>query len=278
MSFGKGTPLFLIAGGPGSTHIGLRALDSLSFNNTLIFYDAFGRGKSDTAQNVSQYTLKRDISDLDELRKAMGYSKINILGVSFGTLVAQGYAIQYPDNVDRLILVSPLHSGEMCQEGSDNILREIKNNYPGLWDSLMVVRRQGYKSADLLHQQLMSKVPSCFIYAYNPDNLIKWRERNSHYPNYWNARLYFQMVGKDGDFLLANDIGRFDYRDDLKTLKMPVLIIAGRFDRFAIPRMMFQYKEYCPQAKLVIFEKSGHFPFIEESSKFFTVVRAFLKQ
>ena len=37
---------------------------------------------------------------------------------------------------------------------------------------------------------------------------------------------------------------------------MPVLIYGGRYDRVAVPVMMEKFKEYCPQAKFVMFEKS----------------------
>src|ERR1700712_568747 len=56
VSFGKGDPIFFIAGGPGGTHYGLRSFDSLSTTNTLVYFDGLGRGKSDTAINVSEYT------------------------------------------------------------------------------------------------------------------------------------------------------------------------------------------------------------------------------
>ena len=84
------------------------------------------------------------------------------------------------------------------------------------------------------------------------------------------------MVGKDGDFRVESDIGAFNYRDRLKDLPMPVLILAGRYDRVAVPRMMVQYKEFCPQAEFHMFEKSGHNPFIEEPEKTFEVIIDFL--
>ena len=68
--------------------------------------------------------LKRDIADLEELRKAMGYAKTNILAHSYGTVVAQGYAIKYPDNVSHLILLAPFHSYAMWQENDDNSNKE----------------------------------------------------------------------------------------------------------------------------------------------------------
>jgi len=57
---------------------------------------------------------------------------------------------------------------------------------------------------------------------------------------------------------------------------MPVLIIAGRYDRVSIPWFAVKYKDYVPQAEFIMFEKSGHFPFIEEHGKFIQVVSRFL--
>ncbi|GAB3960242.1 proline iminopeptidase-family hydrolase [Spirosoma harenae] len=276
VSVGKGDPLILIAGGPGGVHTGLRPFDSLATNNTLVYFDGFGRGKSDTASQVSQYSLQRDIDDLEALRKAMGFAKINLLGHSYGTVVAQGYAIQYPQQVSHLILSAPFHSHAMWQENDDNYNREIKVNYPEVWDTLMVIRQQGYQSCDSLHQAVYGRVPYAFFYAYNPTNFLG--SSNEPYPNKYNTKLYYQLVGKDGDFRVGNDIGRFDYRQALKTLPMPILILAGRYDRVAVPWMMVKYKQYCPQAQFELFEKSGHNTFVEEPAKTFALIRTFLSK
>lgn len=276
VSFGEGDPLFLIAGGPGGSHYGLRSFDSLSTTNTLVYYDAFGRGKSDTASDVTEYTLERDIEDLEELRKAIGFEKINILGHSYGGVVAQGYAIKYSQNVSHLILANSFHSFLMWQANDDNCNHEIKTNYPEVWEELMEVRKKGAVSSDKVHYDIYSKVPYGFLYAYNPD---KFGNRGRKpYPNSHNRKLYYQMVGKDGDFIVGNDIGNFDFRKDLKNLEMPILIIAGRYDRVAVPKMMVQFKEYCPQAQFVMFEKSGHNPQVEEPEKEFAIIREFLSK
>jgi len=276
VSFGEGEPLFFIAGGPGGTHYGLRRFDSLSTTNTLVYYDAFGRGKSDTAKVVTEYTLERDIDDLEGLRKAMGFDKINILGHSYGGVVAQGYAIKYPENVLHLIIANSFHSYLMWQENCDNSNHEIKTNYPEIWDELMKVRLKGFVSSDPEHYKIYDRVPYGFLYAYNP-NYFKPGTRKA-YPYKNNKKLYYQMVGRDGDFELTSDIGTFDYRKELKDLKMPILIYGGRYDRVAVPRMMVEFKMYCPQAEFVMFEESGHNPQVEEPSKLFFVIREFLKK
>jgi len=276
VSFGKGDPLFFIAGGPGGSHYGLRSFDTLSSQFTLVYFDAFGRGKSDTAKDVSAYTLDRDIEDLEGLRKAMGFETINVLGHSYGGLVAQGYAIKYPQHVKHLILANTFHSFVMWQENDDNSNHEIKENYPEVWDTLMKLREKGYISSDSLHAAIYSEVPYGFLYAYNPQNFTG-RGRKP-YPNNFNQRLYYQMVGKDGDFIVGSDIGNFDFRKQLKDLTMPILIIGGRYDRVAVPTMMVKYKEYCPQAKFVMFEHSGHNPQVEEPEKEFKIIREFLSK
>src|SRR5215218_6598362 len=78
VTVGKGDPLVLIAGGPGGAHLGLRRFDSLANTNTLIYFDAYGRGKSDTAKDVREYSLARDIEDLEGLRIALHYDKWNV--------------------------------------------------------------------------------------------------------------------------------------------------------------------------------------------------------
>ena len=276
VSFGKGEPLFLIAGGPGNAHSYLRRFDSLSTTNTLIYFDGFGRGKSDTAKNVIDYSLERDIEDLEILRKALGYSSISILGHSYGGVVAQGYAIKYPSSVKHLILANSFHSYLMWQENCDNYNREIKTNYPEVWEELIRVREEGAVSSDKIHQEIYGRVPYGFLYSYNPENFRKINRKP--YPNSMNIDLYYQMVGKDGDFLVASDIGNFDFRKQLKDLSMPILIFGGRYDRVAVPWMMVKNKMYCPQAKYVMFEYSGHQPQAEEPEATIDLIREFLSK
>jgi len=271
---GHGDPLIIIPGGPGGSHIGYRVFDSLAKDNEIIYFDAFGRGKSDTAKDVKEYTLARDIEDIDGLRKALHFGKLNVLGHSYGGVVAQGYALKYPEHVNHLILASTFHSYLMWQANDDNSNHEIKTNYPEVWDSLMIIREAGAVSSDPQHQRIYGKVPYGFLYTYNPDNFLSRGKKP--YPNTFNPKLYYQMVGRDGDFIVGSDIGNFDYRKELKNLKMPVLIYGGRYDRVAVPVMMEKFKEYCPQAKFVMFEKSGHNPQIEQPSELFPLIENFL--
>jgi proline iminopeptidase len=273
---GGGDPVILISGGPGSSHAGMHSFDTLADFCRLIFVDWYGRGKSDTAKDVKEYSLDRDIEDVEGLRKALKLETISILGHSYGGLVAQGYALRYPTHVSKLLLISTFHSYLMWQENDDNSNREMQENYPEIWDTLSKLREKGLISSDSLHQAMYSRVPYGFLYSYNPDNFL--HRGATPYPHAYNAALYYQMVGKDGDFIIGGDIGTFDYRKELKKLTMPVFIAAGRYDRVAVPKMQLLYKDYCPQARFVMFERSGHNPQVEEKGAFHDVVKAFMSK
>src|SRR5215831_11339592 len=169
VTVGQGDPLIIIPGGPGSSHYPYRIYDSLATDNMLVYFDAFGRGKSDTAKDPKEYSLERDIDDIEGLRVALHLDKINVFGHSYGGVVAQGYAIKYPQHVEHLILGNTFHSFVMWQENDDNCNHEIKTNYPEVWDTLMKLRNAGVVSSDAVHQEIYGEVPYGFLYAYNPD-------------------------------------------------------------------------------------------------------------
>lgn len=269
---GEGEPVVLIPGGPGNSHLYFTPwFDELAKNFKVIYFDAFGRGNSSRAKSKEEYSFQRDVDDLDGLRKALGFEKWSVLGHSYGGMVAQAYAIQYTGSVNKLILSDTFYDTEMWQENDDNSNFEFRNQCPEKWDSLMKIRDEGYLSSSPEHIDAY-KIPSGLLYYYNPENALKMRSDSLS----WNFDVYYQIVGDDGDFIIGGDIGKLDFRRDLKNLKMPVLVLAGRYDRISDPRFAIKYQEYIPQAKFVMFEKSGHNPYVEEQGKYFKVMNDFL--
>jgi proline iminopeptidase len=268
---GSGDPIVLIPGGPGNSHLYfIPWFDELARNHKVIYFDAFGRGKSDKAKDSTEYSFKRDVEDLEGLRKALGFDKWTVLGHSYGGMVAQAYALEYPGSVNKLILSDTFYSGEMWQENDDNSNNEIKNQYPEVWANIEKLRNEGYNSGTPEHQAAYS-VPSGLLYFYDASNAAKMKNDTGY-----NSQVYYTIVGYDGDFIIGGDVAKLDFRTKLKNLIMPMLIIEGRFDRVAVPRYSIKYKDYAPQAKFVMFEKSGHNPYVEEKDKYFKLLNEFL--
>ena len=59
---------------------------------------------------------------------------------------------------------------------------------------------------------------------------------------------------------------------------MPVLVLAGRFDMMIPPSLTLTYTTLALGATFVMFERSGHFPFIEEPEGFLAAVRGFMSK
>jgi pimeloyl-ACP methyl ester carboxylesterase len=127
--------VFALAGGPGQGNTTVRE----SFNRDLplpddhylVVFDQRGTGKSQAldcpeleretkrpldvraaacAERLGPgralYTTRDSVEDLEVVRKRVGDDKITLYGVSYGTKVAEAYALAYPQHVDRLILDS----------------------------------------------------------------------------------------------------------------------------------------------------------------------------
>jgi proline iminopeptidase len=276
-SEGSGPPLVLIAGGPGFSHNYLHPhFTQLAKSFRLIYFDEYGTGKSDQASDPHDYTFARDVENLEGLRRALGLGKISVLGHSYGGIVAQAYALQFPDSVQKVILVDAAWGAEMLQAHVENNHNELRNQYPETWDKIVKVHEQGYHSCtkqfrDADDEPGEFSVSLLFYDASKFPELIRTAAPLNH-------AILCAMRGDDGDFVLGGDLSKLDFRPQLKDLHMPLLIVAGRFDRILFPRYQIQYKTYAPQAQFVMFEKSGHFPFIEEPEEFTRVVGEFLKK
>ena len=135
-------PLFYLAGGPGQAAVGVVKvagdyLVKLHRDRDLVFVDQRGTGESnplncapankdemaryftegvnienlrecraqlEKTSNLTLYTSSIAMDDLDEVRAALGYDKINLLGGSYGTYAAFVYMRQHPDRVRAAIL------------------------------------------------------------------------------------------------------------------------------------------------------------------------------
>jgi proline iminopeptidase len=268
---GSGQPLLLVPGGPGSPHdYFLPSFERLEDTFQVIYFDAHGRGQSDRANDPSEYSLTHDVEDVEALRSALGLKSMVLYGHSYGGIVAQAYALKYAHSLSHLILADTLHSAEMWQKGNnDNTNQQILNQYPEVWSKLQQLREKGATSCDPAYQELEARVPAGLFYAYNPAHAM---------PFDTNPDVYCRIAGPDADVVLGGDLASFDVRNRLREIRVPTLILTGRFDRVAVPRYAAQYQQFMPQAQFVMFEKSGHAPFFEEPEHHDAVVRDFVRK
>jgi proline iminopeptidase len=68
-----------------------------------------------------------------------------------------------------------------------------------------------------------------------------------------------------------------DLRPNLKKITVPTLVIVGRHDFITNVAMAEETLKHIPNARLEIFEDSGHFALVEESEKFYQVIKQFVE-
>ena len=272
---GEGDPIVFLAGGPGNSHDYMQGNFGKYYKtNKVIFIDFLGRGLSDDAADKSEYSVDNDVETLESVRKALNIEKFSIVGHSYGAVHAQAYTIKYQQNVDKLVLINGFHSGEMWQANCDSYNHYAKTHFPELWQKVDSLRELGYVSSDSVFSQLYGSFPTKYIYYHNTklrQKVPKTKFRGM------SPEVYYAIIGRDADFFVGGSMIDLDFRRELKNIKSPTLITAGRYDGVSTPEYAIQYKRFMPQARFVMFEESGHNPYLEESDKFFEVFENFFE-
>ncbi|WP_452597603.1 alpha/beta fold hydrolase [Pontimicrobium sp. MEBiC01747] len=273
---GSGDPIFFLPGGPGNSHDYMQGNFGQYYKtNTVVFFDFLGRGKSDNAKDPSEYSVENDVELIEKLRVLLKFDKISLVGHSYGTVPAQAYSIKYPDNVDKMVLISGFHSGTMWQANCDSYNHYAKTHFPEKWKKVDSLRALGYLSSDKELAKVYGNFPTKYIYYHNTklkQNAPKYKYRG------WANDVYVAIIGKDGDFDVSGSMINQDYRKQLKNVKAKTLIIAGRYDGVSTPEFAVQYKTFMPQAQFVMFEQSAHNPYLEEPKKFYKLFDTFINK
>lgn len=274
-TLGTGDPIFFFAGGPGNSHDYMQGSFGQYYkSHQVVFIDMLGRGLSDDAKNVDEYAVLNDVYVAEQVRLKLGLNKISLVGHSYGTVVAQAYAIKYPNHVDKMILISGFHSGEMWQANCDSYNHYAKTHFPEKWAGVDSLRALGYISSDSIFSDYYASFPVKYIYYHNTKISSKVPKKKFRG---WSSDVYYGIIGRDADFFVSGDMIDTDFRKDLRKLTCPTLIMAGRYDGVSTPEYNIQYKIFMPQARFEMFEHSAHNPYLEEPDKFFKMMDEFLE-
>lgn len=273
---GSGEPIFFLPGGPGNSHDYMQGNFGQYYKtNTVVFFDWLGRGKSDDAKDVSEYSVENDVELIEKLRVLLKFKKISLVGHSYGTVPAQAYTIKYKENVDKMVLINGFHSGAMWQANCDSYNHYAKTHFPEKWKKVDSLRANGYISSDPELMEVYGSFPTKYIYYHNTK--LKQNSPQTKHRG-WANEVYVSIIGKDGDFDVSGSMINQDYRKELKSIKAKTLIIAGRYDGVSTPEFAIQYKTFMPQAQFEMFENSAHNPYLEEPVKFFKILNTFLNE
>lgn len=272
---GQGPAVFLVAGGPGASHTSFHPWFSrLATDHTVVYFDNAGRGRSDDLARGRKHTVAGDADDIEALRKHLKLDRISLIGHSYGGFPAMAYALEHPDLVDRLVLTSTLHNAKAFQANIDNFNLHCRNQYPEVWAKLMSLRRQGIKSSAAEYSRIYYQAEADVYWAdtANAGRMFVPAEEERQF----SPDVYYSMLGDDPEWIVGGTLKGYDPGARMRDYRGPVLVCAGRYDRVATPSIATEISALLPGSRLVIFEHSGHRPWVEETDLYFDTLRRFL--
>lgn len=255
---GDGPDVIVMHGGPGAHHdYLLPQFDALAQGRRLRYYDQRGGGKSQVSRDT-EVGWRDQTADLDGLISFWNAEPATLLGYSWGGLLALLFATEHPERVGRLALVSaaPVHAGarrEFQQRLSE------RRKAPAIVRARDELRQSGLRESDpeaYRKRAFELSVAGYFTHPARARGLTPFRVTERTQQAVWSS------------------VGDYDLREKIATLSVPALVVHGQHD--AIPVSSAEETASLLGAELVVFEHSGHVPYVEEPHKFVAVLDAFL--
>lgn len=273
----SGNGPILIVGHPTSGKTGYElTLQPLEEFFTIVYYDTRGTGKSGIPESLSDYAPEKITSEIEQLRKHLGVSHIWIFGHSDQSSIALEYALTYPENAAGLILTGTSFIGTREETFERRQKSEQKRAAESPWFA-KVISDWDYMIANKTDRNAAGEDAS--------DASVKWWCYDEA-----SARKVLPIVREiakagrrkpiDGVHFTETDAIRQKYLDHQKRfpeLKLPVLIVNGVSDTNNPPEFARKLSEQIPGSSLILVEKSGHFPWIENKEVTFGEIRKWLE-
>ena len=208
---GNGNPVILLHGYAQNSHMWRPLMLQLAKSHTVIAPDLRGFGQS--SKPMTGYDKKTMAQDVHALAQSLGYQHVVVVGHDIGLMVAYAYAAQYPNEVDRIVLMDAFLPGV------------------GDWTTVWLLR-------DLWHFH---------FYGETPLKLVAGRER-IYFEHFWNdfaadpkhsvsetdRRFYARSYAQPGAMRAGFEVFRSfeqdakDFADLARTkLTTPMLVLTG---------------------------------------------------
>ncbi len=284
---GEGQPVLVIHGGPGFPPSNVwEGLERLKHKFRFIYYHQRGCGKStrpvDTfdSNNFLQNMVDLNkilgavpqIADIERIRRILNQEKIILIGHSYGGFSATLYAVEFPEHVEKMVLIAPagvlkmpIDKGGGLDALKDYLSEEMKNKFDAF-----IARYFNYG-------QIFSKSEKDLIALNN--ELIQFYEaayetRGLSIPDQagqdpsdtggWMVHALYLSLGLE-----------YDFRNELRKVQAPVLVIHGEKDVMPSEASR-EYSDLFSEGRLAIIPEATHFPFLETPASFAKLVSEFL--
>ena len=243
---GQGAPVLLIMGLGAASALWWRTRPALASRYRTIAFDNRGVGHSDVPPGP--YSVAAMASDAAAVLDAAGVQRAHIFGLSMGGMIAQEFALQYPDRVQSLIL------GCTSPGGPNAVRAEPAANE--------VLRARATMTMEQAEQAFIP-----FLYDASTPRVVVEEDlarRRAWYPS------------TEGYTAQLQGIFIWQAYDRLPQISAPTLVIHGANDRLVPPGNGRLIASRVPGARLVIISDANHLFTTDQPAAAHTAILQFL--
>ena len=257
--------IVLLHGGPGAHHDYLYPqMLELAKSHRVITYDQRGGGRSRT-DDPAPITWRTQVDDLASLLRELTPNDADrtLIGYSWGALLAMLYAIEWRRDsalpaIGRLGLISPAPITRAWRTlfEADLLARQ---RGPAIHELRLALTASGLRETDMAAYKQRSFELSVAGYFADPLRA--------------EALTPFRVTGKVQQSIWES-LGDFDLREDLRAVRLPVLVVHGRND--PIPLDSAEAVASALDGRLVVLDDCGHVPYVEQPMALWDALQRFL--
>lgn len=255
-------PIILIHGFGAKKEIWNSQMGALSKKFKVITFDIRGSGKSDRPNKP--YTMGMFADDIKGLMDHLNIKKVHLVGRSLGGMIAQHFALNYPECVDKLVLITTNpgipdeQGGEMLKESYIEGLKRLKEDPVKMfWQKARVLYYQKFR------KQMEANPKKKFHGIWSVEDLIKESTIDPPTPQDIKNR--------------THAIAKHNTLERLSAIKNKTLLLAASHDRLTPKSSMVEMHKRIPNSTLNIIEKAGHFMTLSRAPEINKIIIDFLQ-
>lgn len=264
-------PLVVLHGGPGAPHPYLLSLTELAAQGRpVIHYDQLGCGNSTRLPDAdpASWTVDLFLDELDNLLRHLGIEdRYDVLGQSWGGMLAAEHAVRRPRGLRRLVLADSPAS----MAGWSKAANSLRADLP---DDVREALERHEATGAYEHPEYLAATDEfyarhvCRLVPVPPEVAMTFMSLGE------DPTVYSAMNGPN-EFHVIGSLAKWSIIDRLNQVEAPTLVINGRYDE-ATAECVAPYVERIPNASRHVFEDSSHMPHVEEREEYLRVVGGFL--
>jgi 3-oxoadipate enol-lactonase len=251
---GRGETLAMIMGLGGGVPWLLRQIPTFARSYQVVAFDNRGTGQTDAPD--SAYTMEMMAADLAGLLEAIGVETTHVFGISMGGMIAQHFALLYPEKVKTLIL------GATTCGGSRRVIPDM--------EAIKVLFDMDRMNRITPEERATEILPFVFSREFIDNNRALIRKLL--------AKMAGHVTPPHGYVRQVGAIAGHDTYERLPDIKAPTLVIAGDADKLVPVENSRLIASRIPHAELVILPNMGHGFNIEAADEVNDIILDFLSR